>query len=72
MNYIKKMARGCCCTCKHDVRDTIIDLVAQKLNEIVVDGPVTLEQAAELINDKLDELLSDNIPEENIATDEDI
>lgn len=79
MKYIQRIARGCCCssspTTAEDLKQKLIELVANKLNEIVADPDnlLTLEAAVEIINSKFDELLNiEDDNNDNIATDDDI
>ena len=78
MNYIKKMARGCC-SCQNidtSLQSILIDLVARKLGELTgdPDNPLNLTVAAKIISEKLDELLDyTGIPEDSeYAEDSDI
>lgn len=60
MNYIKKMARGCC-SCQNSemsLQSKLIDLVSRKLGELTrdPDNPLNLTEAAKIISDLLDKL----------------
>ena len=70
MNYIKKMARGCCsCQNSTSIQSTLIGLVSDKLGELTgdPDNPLNLTEAAKIISDLLDKLSN---PSEE-ATDDD-
>ena len=78
MNYIKKMARGCC-SCQNidaSLQSILIDLVARKLGELTGDpnNPLNLAEAARIVSEKLDELLNyEEIPgDSEYAEDSDI
>ena len=78
MNYIKKMARGCC-SCQDSeasLQSKLIDLVSRKLGELTgdPDNPLNLTEAAKIVSEKLDELLNyADIPEDSeYADDSDI
>lgn len=78
MNYIKKMARGCC-SCQNSetsLQSKLIDLVSRKLGELTgdPDNPLNLKEAAKIVSEKLDELLDyEEIPEDSeFASDSDI
>lgn len=70
MNYIKKMARGCC-SCQDSeasLQSKLIDLVSRKLGELTgdPDNPLNLTEAAKIVSEKLDELLNyADIPEDS-------
>lgn len=78
MNYIKKMARGCC-SCQNpetSIQSILIDLVSNKLGELTGDpnNPLNLIEAAKIISEKLDELQNceENPEDSEYATDSDI
>lgn len=78
MNYIKKMARGCC-SCQNSetsIQSILIELVSNKLGELIgdPDNPLSLVEAAKIISDKLDELQNyeENPEDIEYATDSDI
>lgn len=79
MNYIKRMARGCCCSGNESgtsLQSALIDLVSRKLGELTgdPDNPLNLEEAARIVSEKLDELLDyKEIPvDSEFANDQDI
>lgn len=78
MNYIKKMARGCC-SCQDfetSLQSKLIDLVSKKLGELTgdPDNPLNLKEAAKIVSEKLDELInySENPEDSEYADDSDI
>ena len=78
MNYIKKMARGCC-SCQNpetSMQSILIDLVSNKLGELIgnPNNPLSLVEAAKIISEKLDELQNyqENPEDIEYATDSDI
>lgn len=79
MKYIQRIARGCCCSpsqsIAEELKQKLIQLVTDKLNEIVVNpnNSLSMEEASRIISSKFDELLAiDDVDEDNIATDSDI
>ena len=79
MKYIQRIARGCCCSSSQSIaeelKQKLIQLVTDKLNEIVVNpnNSLSMEEASRIISSKFDELLAiDDVDENNIATDSDI
>ena len=76
MNYIKKMARGCCSCQDASIKSNLIDLVSNKLGELTgdSDNPLNLIEAAKIVSEKLDELKDQDGNTEDIefATDSDI
>jgi hypothetical protein len=78
MNYIKKMARGCC-SCQNSeasIQSVLIDMVSRKLGELTgdLDNPLNLTEAARIISEKLDEIQDCNCDPEDVeyASDSDI
>lgn len=79
MKYMQRIIRGCCCASSpsvaEELKNKLIQLVTDKLNEIVVNpnNSLSMEEASRIISSKFDELLNiEDIDGENIATDQDI